>query len=482
MLNVTASPVSGKELEDRKWIEVRTPNFRISSVLREADTIELAQHLEMFRVAVSRVTNISSTDAPIPTNIYAMRGRGDFKSLGIDPDLGGVFLPGLRANTIVIRDARGMEETSIIMHEYVHFLARNHGRLQYPMWFDEGFAEYLSATRTHFDYFEVGRVPKHRRGSLIYSNWISMRNILSPKDFDRWGGERKAMFYAEAWALVHYLQNRSERDTPFGQDMGHYIELVESGKGDVAAFEEAFGITAKDLNREVKRYLDRGRFFFLQMKIDQLLPDFEPQVIRLSREQASLALAQIALRRGELDQAERWFTIATADEATRPQAEAGRGDVLKFRGEFEAAQPHFETAVALAPSDPYCQLDLAEYWHDRATNPDDTGNRMEYLERARDHYLKAWKLDDSMPEVYAMYGQTFVIEGKRYDKAIDMLEEAEYLLPSNIDVRLMLAEAYLGADRKEDAGDAARSVLAWSHDESDAAKRAREILARLAPE
>ena len=126
MLFVAASPVSGKKLEDRKWIEVRTPHFRISSVLGERDTIDLVQHLEMFRLAASIVTNISSTEAPIPTLIYALKGRGDFKSLGIDPDWGGVFLPGLRANTILIRDARGMQETSIIMHEYVHFLVRNH--------------------------------------------------------------------------------------------------------------------------------------------------------------------------------------------------------------------------------------------------------------------------------------------------------------------------------------------------------------------
>jgi tetratricopeptide (TPR) repeat protein len=107
------------------------------------------------------------------------------------------------------------------------------------------------------------------------------------------------------------------------------------------------------------------------------------------------------------------------------------------------------------------------------------GERQEYLGRARDHYLKAWKLDESMPETYAMYGQTFVMEGQRYDKAIEMLEEAENILPSYIDVRLMLSEAYMGAGRQEDAIDAARSILAWSHEESDGARRAREIITQL---
>ena len=84
-----------------------------------------------------------------------------------------------------------------------------------------------------------------------------------------------------------------------------------------------------------------------------------------------------------------------------------------------------------------------------------------------------------MPETYAAYGWTFVREGRRYDFAIEMLEQAQSILPSNITVRWMLAEAYMRADRTEDAVAAARSVLAWSHDESGVAKRARVILTKL---
>ena len=84
-----------------------------------------------------------------------------------------------------------------------------------------------------------------------------------------------------------------------------------------------------------------------------------------------------------------------------------------------------------------------------------------------------------MPETYAQYGHTFLMEGERYDKAIEMLELAESILPSSIIVRVRLADAYMGAGRDEDAVKAARSVLAWSHEESDAAEQARKILAEL---
>jgi hypothetical protein len=199
MLVGVAPPILGKDLEDRKWIEVQTPHFRIRSIMRESDTIEAARYLELFRAAAFIVTNISSTESPIPTEILAVRRSGDFKSLGIDPDFAGVFLAGLRHNMIVIRDVHGLQETTTIMHEYVHFMARNHGYLHYPMWFDEGFAEYLSAARIHFEKFEIGGFADSRRTSFIYLNWIPIRKILSPEDYQGWSDRRRAMFYAEAW-------------------------------------------------------------------------------------------------------------------------------------------------------------------------------------------------------------------------------------------------------------------------------------------
>jgi len=78
-----------------------------------------------------------------------------------------------------------------------------------------------------------------------------------------------------------------------------------------------------------------------------------------------------------------------------------------------------------------------------------------------------------------MLGATLLEEGRHYDRAIEMLEAARDLLKSDLSVRLMLAKAYAGADRPADAIDAAQSVLAWSHSESDAAKEAREVLEEL---
>ncbi|MFW2405772.1 MAG: DUF1570 domain-containing protein, partial [Gammaproteobacteria bacterium] len=349
LLSLVAAATPAKEVIDRDWIEVRTQNFTIRSAQKESDTIELAHNLELFKVAVSILTNVRDTEAAIPTRIIAFRGRGDAVDAGIQHEVAGQFVPSLRENSIVIRETGGMKETSIILHEYVHFLVRNHGKLIYPRWFDEGFAEYLSSSRVTRGNFQVGLPLESRSGNLMYSSWIPMRKILSAEGYADWSRESKSMFYAEAWALVHYLQNRKDHDRPFGIDMARYLELLESNTGHEEAFATAFGIDMSSINRDIKRYLSKGRFAYFSLPIDKLLPEFDYEVETLSREQAALTLAGLALRLGELENADRWYSIAAADEGTRARALAGRGDVRKFQGEFDAALPYFTESIELAP-------------------------------------------------------------------------------------------------------------------------------------
>ncbi|MGI9329138.1 MAG: hypothetical protein ACR2QB_00335 [Gammaproteobacteria bacterium] len=480
VLFLSSLPAQARPLEDQKWIEVRSQNFTVRSVLKKDATVELTQHLEMVRAAMPILIPGIKTESSIRTDIYFLRAS-DFAMLGASPrKFAGLFQAGLRRNVVLIRDTKGVRETDIVLHEYVHFLTRNQGGLRYPMWFNEGMAEYIGASSFKRGFLEIGGIPESRRWSLGNLAWIPMADLLSPDDYDKWPRNRQAMFYAEAWALVHYLHNREADNDRLGENLHSYRKLLDSGTKDPEAFETAFGISITSLNRAVGRYLEAGRFKGFKIPAESLLQDFDPQVDRLSRSQASLALAKLAFIGGERDLAEKWFTIADGDPDTRAQAQAGLGDVRKYRGDFEAAEAYFLQALELAPDDPYCQLDAAEFWHYRAQQTEDPVQQVAYLEQARKYYIAAWKLDDGMPETYAMYGETF-LNGATPDfaKAIEMLEEAQYLLPSALGIRLNLAIAYAGAGRDAEARVAAQSVLAWSHEDSGMAERAEEILSQL---
>lgn len=480
LLLVPASVLMGKELEDQKWIEVSTANFLIRSTLSERKTIKLIRDLDLLRAAVPLFTNIESVDSAIPTNILAIKRAADFEIFGVDRNYVGWFRSRLRNNTILIRDTPSMDEAAIIIHEYVHFLMRNHSGLAYPRWYDEGFAEYLSAIKFSRNTFEVGHAPEHRVYGILDSKWLTARQLLDPVEYQKLDTGDRQMFYAQSWALVHFLMNRTDRKSNYAEDMRDYLDLISSGSGEVGAFESAFGIPGKELPTKLKSYLRYGCCNVAGYKIEQLQSEFAPEVRALSRAEASLALGQTALATGKFDVARRWYEIAAEDEETRPWAEAGLGDLLKFDGEYEAAQPHFETAVALAPDDAYIQLDVGEFWLGRIGTTESQSEKDVYLQRARRSFVAAWKLNASMPETYVMNGRAYLIEGSRIDKAIEMFEEAGYLYPSNVQIQIQLAEAYAMDDRKDDAIRTAQLILSWDHGNNNPAKFANALISRLA--
>ncbi len=196
----------------------------------------------------------------------------------------------------------------------------------------------------------------------------------------------------------------------------------------------------------------------------------------MSREQAALSLGSIALVRNSLDNAKYWFTIASADSEQLGKASAGLGDVYKFQDEFALAEPYFQKVAELCPEDPYCRQDVAEFWHDRAEHSEDKETKDSNLELARTHYVAAWKLNDRMPETYYKFGETHSMAGN-YTKALDAYQNAESLLPSDLNIQINLAETYLQLGMTTEAKRTAESVLAWSrHRGGGLVERATEIL------
>jgi tetratricopeptide (TPR) repeat protein len=433
------------KLEKREWLEVVTPSFVIKSRLNEKKTLALAQNLELFRQVVLVLMNGGQLASPVPTRIFVVKNASDFRELGMSrsdaADTAGFFTPSMRDNYVVLRDAGRADSRDIIQHEYVHFMMHNQTRVRYPQWFDEGMAEYLGTVQLRDGKVHIGRASEIALNSIAYNPWLPLSKVVDPERYEKWTDEDQAMFYAEAWALVHYLHTSRRKDGKLTADLGRYLELLEAGRSGREAFEEGFGIGLKRLDRELRNYLGRGRLTILAIP-REVFPNesFEPFVRKLPRGEIALALGQLALHLGSwhygersYDRAAEYFRVALAEDENLAQAHAGLGDLLKFRGEFE---------------------------------------------QARRYFLRSWKLDDGIPETYAVYAKTFLSGERRPEKAVEMLERAEALLPSNLSIRLLLAGAYLSAERLTEARERAQSVLVWAYDGSSVARSAQDMLAQ----
>jgi tetratricopeptide (TPR) repeat protein len=303
--------------------------------------------------------------------------------------------------------------------------------------------------------------------------------VITARGLDEFRDDTEVgVFYAEAWALVHYLQQGREGRHNVSEELDRYLELVEAGSSDEDAFEEAFGVTISIANRDLKFYLKHKiQAIVFALSVLNFDPP-EPSVRSLAPDQVAAELGGLSLTGGYWHDAQVYFEAAIAANPVNARAHAGLGDALKFQDLWEQAEPHFNRAVELDPNDALNYLDLAEYLHDKARQSDFEGEREALLKTARREYVKSQKRDPSLPETYAMYGSTYLETGQDHTRAVKTLEHANSLLPSNTDILLMLARAYSLNERDDEARELVERYVAWSHSKGrkDAVS---EILAEL---
>ena len=219
-----------KPLHERDWVEARTPHFEIVSSLDKDATLELARDVELFRAAVQFVLGTPLRAPAVPTRIYAFDGRGLRRPFAVR-GASSAFLPSLREAVIMLRTGGGwrFDATQELRHEYVHYLLRNHGGFGLPLWFDEGAAAFLSTVEVKDDHGELGRLREDHVRLLRGQPWVPLIRILRVEDLEGWGSRKRAIFYAESWALVHYL-NFGLKGRGQGQaQLSRYFRLVAEG-------------------------------------------------------------------------------------------------------------------------------------------------------------------------------------------------------------------------------------------------------------
>ncbi len=465
---------------ERAWIEVSTPNFQIMSTMSREDASELAIELERFRVVIAKFTNATMSDPPIPTQIFAFKRIGDFQRFTRSSNVAGWMLAGMRNNLIALADYRGMDSSQIIRHEYIHFVLNNATAIEYPTWYNEGFAEYMGTMEVRKNQeLVIGTAQRERVQVLNWAPWMPLRRVVAARGLGAFHDDTEvAVFYAEAWALVHYLHQGREGNRNVSDEMDRYLKLVETGKSDEEAFAEAFGMDITEADRDLKIYL--------KCKIGAMVFDLsvlgfdppEPSVRPMKTHEVASELGQVALAMGHSSDAQSYFEAAITGDPSNARAHAGLGDALKFQERWEEAEPHFQRAVELGPADALNHLDLAEYFHDKARQDAFEGDRKALLRAARRNYVKSQKLDPKLPESYAMYGSTYFEDGEDHTRAINTIEHANSLLPSNTDILLMLAKAYALNGRDDESRELVERYVAWSHSK-DREIKASEIFEAL---
>src|SRR5215213_1116383 len=198
-----------------KWVTLRSTNFVFIGDAPERQIRRVAQKLEQFRDVVGRIMPGVAGPSPVPVVVVVFADQRSFRPYvphfqGRPVEVGGYLAGGDDAAYIALSADPDFEELAFqtIFHEYAHYLATASG-LTLPPWASEGMAQVWETMqdRDGGRAAIVGIASSTQVALLRSSTPIPLRDLRavghnSPLYNE---GSRRSVFYAQSWALVHYL-------------------------------------------------------------------------------------------------------------------------------------------------------------------------------------------------------------------------------------------------------------------------------------
>jgi tetratricopeptide (TPR) repeat protein len=438
--------------ERERWTTLTIDELTIYSNAGDSTTRSVAAGLLRLRDALSIVTRLK-VRSPLPTRVYIFSDQRGFATycdatIGRSDRLSGLFLSHADGNHVLIDgSARGVDR--VVYHELTHYFLRNTIPGDVPLWFNEGLAEFYSTFREHNDAMEVGLQVDEHIAWLRTQPLIPLKALFAitreSKEYNE--GSRQGVFYAESWALVHYLMIGSPERR---EQLGNYVALIASGRTIDEAFRTAFHGTYDDLERELRKYIRAFSMTYIRYTKADLKAREVPAPQPLARDILLVGLGDLLMHSvaPHFREAETFIAAAMQANPSSADAYAEMGVAKSWQRENAEAETYFEKAVQFGSRDatPYI------LYGDSILRRLDAGIRRNAVAppgdvaKARKLFRKATELDPQSATAFSGLGATYTLTTDDPAPGIAALERSVALAPaeSNTLYNLILIEARAG--------------------------------------
>ncbi|MEE2672605.1 MAG: hypothetical protein VX466_02345 [Myxococcota bacterium] len=312
-------------LEQREWWGIETPRFEIMTSLGRRASVQLASDLEHFIEASEAILGTSSNRPAARIRVYAHDGKSLERPFAV-ANQPSYFLASKAGGTLVLRAGSGFDDaTESTRFDLVRHLARNSGGSRTPLWYDEGFASFLSTAHPERSKVVVGEPRRDLLALLQDQVWPSVDQVLATTSLDHRGRRDRATFRAQAWALVHFLHFGPRlRPSPRARLDAALARMASPGPGGNKTL-DWFGVPAEIFDRDLRRYvgseLGTAR---LVVRVHEEVSLEEPRPLECAS--VGEALGQLAIEVERPVIAKKYFRFAaTCEEGSEPGARASSG-------------------------------------------------------------------------------------------------------------------------------------------------------------
>jgi tetratricopeptide (TPR) repeat protein len=459
-------------------VEATTPHFTVLSNDGEKTARRIAQQFEQIRILYSKVLSPNlRLDPGIPIVILAAKNEESLAQ--IIPEYWaqkghthppGLFLPGPEKNYIAIRtDEHGEFPYLIVYHEYVHLIV-NLNYQHIPLWLNEGYATFLGSATLLPKSGRIGQPNQSELNALQETKLLPLEVLFRVGlDSPYYNEEKKTnVFYAESWALVHYLMSDASRQKD--NQLSKYIASVENGKDPVDAAKSALGDLGQ-LKRQLDSYVSRTEYSMYVVPLPDPMDSNSFPVRVVPPAEAEATLGEFDISRHQFETARAKIEEALRIDPNSPAAQESMG-LLLFREEKRSeAQKYFSRAVALDSKS------ALAYFYDGMLLVSG-GAEEEDMDEAQAALEKAVALKPELAPAWDALASLYATDPQNMNKARDAAERAVKAMPGDPRYRFNLAVVLLRMGNFEDARAIAQEVVK-SRDPL-VASRAEEFLEQIA--
>src|SRR5262245_2042703 len=463
---VFASPSSWA---DARWTVLSSGTLTIVGDQSPATLRDVALQIEQFSTVVGGLIRNADRPLSVPTVVFVVGNRKSLEPLlplykGKPVSLAGYFGQGQDSNYIVLTLEGFDESSAITYHAYTHLLLKNAVK-SLPVWLNEGLAEYYSTYRL-IDRGKAAVIGRAMGGhiALVRHRYLPIAELIevdqsSPMYNE---GERRSIFYAESWALTHYLMVARPNG---GAAMNQYVAAVAEGRSSGDAFQGAFGVTPADLDKELQSYLRRLTFNEYHFQFPDKLSVADPgppRALTPGEVDAWVGDAQRRVRR--VDEAAPRIERAAAAEPGNATTQMMLGLLRLSQERVDAALDSFGRAAALAPHDFLTQFvcGISRVRADPRASDEQRRLALATLKQAT-------SLNGSSSDALATLAYVQMLSADTLADARTSIEHAITLAPGRLDYWLRYADVRLLQGNVDAARNVLNSIAAIKFDRISAA-------------
>ncbi len=435
-----------------EWRKAESRHFVVYGETSEASIRQTTVDLERYDAVLRLLTGLKDEEQVVKLDIFLLGGTaalGEVRSALRNTGVRGFYTaaPDHIAAYAINSESESLPGIQVIHHEYAHHLMLQYFPAAYPIWFIEGFAEYVATISVSPEGFEFGGFNEGRALTLTETGWTPMQKILT-RALANLEEDQILDVYAQGWLMVHYFYSDSARK----KKLLEYIDAVANGaENNEETLQKYTGFKFEELDSTLRSYMRRTLPYSKISGWKSAAP--EVTVYTYPKGAGDTLLLNQRLRVSATGQPDKGL-LNRVRQAAESRPNDSQVKLMAARAEImlgDTAQGR-----ALAQSFAANDADNAEahyliglsYMQEGRAKPEEQAAK---FKEARRHLAQAFKLNPNYVGALYQTGLSLMATGTMTENTANIMLLAHQLAPQVDEISIEAASALAGIGKKDDA-------------------------------